>query len=1349
MSSTANLVVLLLGLAAMLLLGAGAGAAVVVLRMRRSREALDWERAWLLTETNPREGLTKFGSLVKRYRKQTTTRAAPRLSQAYLGQGLCLIRLREYGEAEEAISRAAEAADLAPADEAKVALAYLTQPPTPMRRGAVEAYARYLTLPAECRDPNLEPTLREALRRALDLPANATADEVKRVLTLAGAAADAAPHLDDVQYALGVASGRAGRWREAVPPLRKAVAAAPDRAERHRALAVALLRSGDERSARAAFLEAYRLAPDPVAARDAGLACWKAVEEPFTEAEAVVAGSRSPLMLAHDLLRDATQQGAGDATTWAALGQAQARLGQRTEAVESLEQAVALGTRSAPVYGLLAECRLDMGQKEAARQALNEALQLDAAYEPALRLAAALDFTDGRYADALGAYRRLPGTETDDTHAPRLARCQLEAGDPAEAVRLLVGRSPLDASSRLTLGRAHARLGRWDEALAALETGDVGRASVEYRYYLANALGANGRRAEAEQLLSGLENDPQWGLKVRRIIAHLKLLSGDTQAAEAWYQSAGGPSALDLGRVALVKRDAAAAQTHFSQALDAHADNPAAHLGLALAWAELGELTMLKSLVDDPDLGRWAAEPLGHRAYDERDHAAALPALEKALQAGGRRSSRLLCRLAAVYLQHGRYRDALPHLVELSRRHQRSATVRHNLAVCRYHLGRDHFRHKRWEPARAEWARCYHLLKPLAPQEAAAVRQGQQEAGYRAAAQMLAATPPTELERAAQIFREGCQSEPDDARWWLGAGLAAALAGDHATAAPCFARAEELAPGRPGFALGTGLSLLAAGRYDEANAALQRVLQAAVEQPKTPPLFPVAARFARATVQARQKHWSAAADELRPLLTHPLLRSSQRIGPGDVAQAMAAYYALGGDRDRATAVAKEHLPNQPGIGGLLLGTVQAEAGDYAGAAATLGPVYETQRDPALGELIASCLLNAAAERVRAGDIDGAVPHVTQAFTFHGTDRVARRFRDALAFAQQFRQLDVTRLDDTIRQCEALAQSDGSSSLLLRALGVLYHRKALACESTPSGADAAWNRCLGFWRQRVFVNESFWSGYVEEYNAGKGKRERVKDDDVAEWRKDLPNSFAQAHGDYAGRALRQSDRDGLKRHLRLIWEWSPDYQPPKEFLLGDLGEVNDEIAAVLEEALSLVKGEARKTLAGVVANGQANQAARAAQEVKPATDEGVASLNQAALLLNMAGQMAGPAVQALNSAGDATGLIRVLPSSKSALEQALALADQAVSLAERAVSCMDRALHRATDAVTLLRKARNLAPDNAELAQAVPMFEQMQQTARENRTAFKEHAYTIRSQRDMVSSNLDQVRQLAVRAGVFY
>src|SRR5262249_52616581 len=150
----------------------------------------------------------------------------------------------------------------------------------------------------------------------------------------------------------------------------------------------------------------------------------------------------------------------------------------------------------------------------------------------------------------------------------------------------------------------------------------------------------------------------------------------------------------------------------------------------------------------------------------------------------------------------GRFSEALPHLVELTRRYPERPEARYNLALCRYQIGRDHFKNGRWDPARGEFSRCDHLLRPVAPSEADDIRRWEAEAAFRAGSAMLVAETAQDPERIARIFEEGTKVSPDEARWWLGAALAAATNGQPAAAADRFAEAQRRAADRPGLAFG-------------------------------------------------------------------------------------------------------------------------------------------------------------------------------------------------------------------------------------------------------------------------------------------------------------------------------------------------------------------------------------------------------------------------------------------------------------------------------------------------------------------------------------------------------------------
>ena len=290
--------------------------------------------------------------------------------------------------------------------------------------------------------------------------------------------------------------------------------------------------------------------------------------------------------------------------------------------------------------------------------------------------------------------------------------------------------------------------------------------SAEYQYYLGNALAGADRHDEAEAVLTTLRDDAAWGQRACRALGHVRTCRGDLAGAETYYQAAGdAATALDRGRLDLLRHDAARAKTHFGPAAKTES---AARLGLALADAQLGDLSKLNALIDDPELGRWVQIPLGHRSFDVGDYGTAAKAYEKALPAKrDGASSLLLARLAAAYVHLRRHADALPLMMELLRRYPRSTQVQYNLALCRYHVGHEHFRARRWDMVRAQWRRCSHLLRPLSTDEADGVRRWEDEATYRASASLLDLKPP-DLTRARQMFDDGCQTFPDEPRWWSG-----------------------------------------------------------------------------------------------------------------------------------------------------------------------------------------------------------------------------------------------------------------------------------------------------------------------------------------------------------------------------------------------------------------------------------------------------------------------------------------------------------------------------------------------------------------------------------------------------
>jgi tetratricopeptide (TPR) repeat protein len=437
--------------------------------------------------------------------------------------------------------------------------------------------------------------------------------------------------------------------------------------------------------------------------------------------------------------------------------------------------------------------------------------------------------------------------------------------------------------------------------------------------------------------------------------------------------------------------------------------------------------------------------------------------------------------------------------------------------------------------------------------------------------EQVTAGPHEVLDTALAIADRGCEDEPDSPRWWLASGLGHARAGFHADAAEAFAKARGLAPDRPGFVLGHGLSLQLDGKDAEAVPAFEDAVRLAESHPDRGGALVVAARFALARSQAKDRHWQQAAESLGAVLDHPLIRSSKRVGQPDVAQSMAVFFALAGLKERVTELVRRFSGKISGaIGDVLAGLVQAEAGAYADASETLGRAHQADPNPEVRKLLVACLLAAAAEAIKAAKPERASALVAKAGGLAPDDPDAARLADAVAVYLQLQRLDPAQLDNAIAQCEKLMTGDKPSAQLVRSLAVLYHRKAVEAERANKSPDKVWDRCVEFWKANVLAKDGFWDQFATEYNLGKGRREQLKSDDVAGWRKTLPGELAGGHAACLEPYLRANDKSGVKRHLRLVGEWDPGFEPPEGFFGGlAVKELSEDVIGTLDSELKRV------------------------------------------------------------------------------------------------------------------------------------------------------------------------------------
>ena len=1162
------------GLFLWIALGAAALLAAVavglVLARRNAIPSLD--DAWRLLENQPSRALGLFQRAVPHNPKKLLKwrKAHPEQAlQAYLGLAVCLIRLGRVHEAEKALVDARALGPLSPDDHAQLCRAYLSTPDGRIPDSAVRELAALL---ASDGDPQLRARAEEALKRRLTVPHRAGADPgySRRTADLAQQVIAAAPNSAWAHAGLGIALAELGQAQQAVGPLEQAVQLDPKHVEAHLALGRIYRELGDWRRSFESFLCGARLAPGLEPAIETAKAA-RAWSEHLDSSDP---RRQTALLSAIEVLAAAAQANPAQDGPWLILADIYRLLGRHAESLDAIERAIAASPASAEAHASLGEYWFAHNQPEKGRAMLARAVELQPTLPGALRRLGDLDYAKRDYAGARTWYARLyQQGETDDEIAYRLAFSLFQLNEHEELIQVLGSRHALTPECRLLLGRSLARKGRWPEALAALDTGDVDSREAEYRYYLAAARGQNRRLVEAEALLVPLLDDPHWCTRAGRQLAHVKLLQGElAKARELYVRCSGGSVAFDLGRLALTEGDSQQALGHFEGVLAKRPDHAAAQFGLAYCRAELGDAEALNKLATSAP--RLAAESAGDRAFQERRYLDAAVAYERAQHYSATISTATLARMAVAYLQLHRDRDALTQLVELHKRCPEDANVRYNLAVCRFQLGRTYFSRSQWDAARKQFQQAESLLRTVAPEQAAAVLSWELEAGYREAARILQneATVAARLKRAKELFESGEKRAPNDGRWSLGVGLIKALKNDFAGSAVAIARAVKTLPNDPSVLLALALSMENAGKGDVARQALGQALSlleaagAATESDR----LSVAARFAMVMSFARGRQWREAAAEMERLLEHPLVRRFKQFTPTDVAQAAVAYFAAAGDKEGANRIAQRHLTGATALNAVLVGLMQADAGDYEGAVQTLEAAYAKDRNPGVARVIAECLLAAAAAAVKSEDLAKAAPLVEKALRYNPENQQAQGLRNAIAFALNLGKLDMSQLDRAIAQVEPMFTRGERSPQVLRSLAALYHRQAAHLEASGRAKDQTWSKCVEFWKTHILNSADFWTKFLDAYNAGKGRRERLQPDDLQAWRETLAEDMSGIHVRYVGEYMKISSLGGVQRHLNLIWEWAPDFKPPDNFLVDQIGTVDDSLAEMLENVLPSIK-----------------------------------------------------------------------------------------------------------------------------------------------------------------------------------
>ncbi len=268
----------------------------------------------------------------------------------------------------------------------------------------------------------------------------------------------------------------------------RAVALRPEIADTHRALALAYILIGEDRSASAAAKAALAIQPS-----DAEALLWLGLSHGSDGKEEITrALDLDPALAMGHLSLGVLAKGDGDTKTMVQecekalelnpqdpspallMGRMQTQEGKVDDAIATYERAIRINPRAAFAYAALSRLYFRKDQADKARDSLQSALNLDYRVAEMMRQQAVYYQQGEQWGEAEKEYRLLLLGDEKDTSSWRglgtllLARNKVDEAE--KAFRRALAISPKDAWAYIGLSKCHQRQGNEEEALQDLRT---------------------------------------------------------------------------------------------------------------------------------------------------------------------------------------------------------------------------------------------------------------------------------------------------------------------------------------------------------------------------------------------------------------------------------------------------------------------------------------------------------------------------------------------------------------------------------------------------------------------------------------------------------------------------------------------------------------------------------------------------------------------------------------------------------------------------------------------------------------------------------------------------------------
>ena len=908
----------------------------------------------------------------------------------------------------------------------------------------------------------------------------------------------------------------------------------------------------------------------------------------LAQAEKAASKGEAPRQMIEDAvahLRTAAELAKDRDDYWFDLARAYDLADQTNLAIAAVQSALNIQPESADYHGFLARQARKAGNRELAKRAAGETLRRVPRHVEASFILGEIEFEEGDYesaAEHLDWVRKAEAASTcrfsgTDEFAYRLGRSWFETGKYRAATKIL---APLAGRSRNALfysGCCHLRSDRFDSAAKIFwQVLSTYGEEPEARFHLATSLANLGEHARALQTTSPLEADAAWTDRALRLSGRLLAAMRRLDEAAAKFELArrAAPDdadlAFELGRVAFIRGDFADAAAILESAAGRKPDDVRLLVWLGrtrLAMHDYARATTALEAALSASPSDLAADDLqalrsdahyelGRIARARGDHRSSAACFESARRLGNT-SERLVYDLALAKAESDELDDALAHLSSLAMNRGDNRQIRANLAAISCRIAGRHFGREAYEQAIQLFDQSRQAFLDLgAETEAKEIKSALAESRFRLGLKCLFA-PRDRLPRALEELQEAHRLRRGDSRTAYFLAVACFRLKFFDRAAQTFRRLWERSPADFRTVVGLAVCLEEMGDLAEAERTWKEFISRQEHDSKRR----ISGKLGLAGMHARQEDWGGTIALLQEILADEAV--SEHPAYEAICRLAVSYGSLAGRHEVVEQIIERHMRGaSPASADAYLGAIYARKKRWSESLSHLQKSVASKQASAearrLHDHVARSL---AAEQVRADKLREAAALLKKTSELAGgVAPETRQFYATIEAALLLGSAGQEAGEKALAAYEAAHRKQPDNAKILRNYAVLCHRIAITYEERGKtrAADPHWKKACHVWHAILESKNGFWQSYLETYNDGRHRRDRVQAEHLDVVRKRLALRLGDTHVEYAKAYAALGAIADTRRHV--------EYAEA----IDRNGEIRPQISKVLLEKAAQVK-----------------------------------------------------------------------------------------------------------------------------------------------------------------------------------